>query len=84
MLTAPHVGSVVLLTLLLPYTSYSGDQSPFVTVMDKLGIPGAAGVMNLVVLTAALFPGTGDGPRGIISARAVRVDGECRSRRSDA
>jgi L-asparagine permease len=49
-----YVGSVVLLALLLPYTSYSGDQSPFVTVMDKLGIPGAAGVMNLVVLTAAL------------------------------
>ncbi|MFF1911545.1 amino acid permease [Streptomyces sp. NPDC058239] len=49
-----YVGSVVLLALLLPYTSYSADQSPFVTVMDKLGIPGAAGVMNLVVLTAAL------------------------------
>ncbi len=49
-----YVGSVVLLALILPYTAYSGDQSPFVTVFDKLGIPGAAGVMNLVVLTAAL------------------------------
>ncbi|WP_406001792.1 amino acid permease [Streptomyces sp. NBC_00829] len=49
-----YVGSVVLLALILPYTAYSGDQSPFVTVMDKLGVPGAAGVMNLVVLTAAL------------------------------
>ncbi|MEU9760480.1 amino acid permease [Streptomyces sp. NPDC047987] len=49
-----YVGSVVLLALLLPYTSYSAGQSPFVTVMDKLGVPGAAGVMNLVVLTAAL------------------------------
>ncbi|MEU5158135.1 amino acid permease [Streptomyces sp. NPDC020875] len=49
-----YVGSVVLLALLLPYTAYSADESPFVTVMDKLGIPGAAGVMNLVVLTAAL------------------------------
>ncbi|TQK43516.1 asparagine:proton symporter (AAT family) [Streptomyces sp. SLBN-118] len=49
-----YVGSVVLLALLLPYTAYSGDQSPFVTVMGKLGVPGAAGVMNLVVLTAAL------------------------------
>ncbi|MFF4171510.1 amino acid permease [Streptomyces sp. NPDC001744] len=49
-----YVGSVVLLALLLPYTAYSGDQSPFVTVFDKLGVPGAAGVMNLVVLTAAL------------------------------
>ncbi|MEV5973207.1 amino acid permease [Streptomyces sp. NPDC051921] len=49
-----YVGSVILLALILPYTAYSGDQSPFVTVFDKLGIPGAAGVMNLVVLTAAL------------------------------
>ncbi|MFF8954680.1 amino acid permease [Streptomyces sp. NPDC014894] len=49
-----YVGSVALLALLLPYTAYSADESPFVTVMDKLGVPGAAGVMNLVVLTAAL------------------------------
>ncbi|MGW7054846.1 amino acid permease [Streptomyces sp. NPDC054887] len=49
-----YVGSVVLLALLLPYTAYSGDESPFVTVMNKLGVPGAADVMNLVVLTAAL------------------------------
>ncbi|MFF4188340.1 amino acid permease [Streptomyces sp. NPDC001691] len=49
-----YVGSVVLLALLLPYTEYSENQSPFVTVLDKIGVPGAAGVMNLVVLTAAL------------------------------
>ncbi|MER8090249.1 amino acid permease [Streptomyces sp. NPDC094048] len=49
-----YVGSVILLSLLLPYTAYAAGQSPFVTVFDKLGIPGAAGVMNLVVLTAAL------------------------------
>jgi L-asparagine permease len=49
-----YVGSVVLLALLLPYTDYSGEESPFVTVFAKLGVPGAAGVMNLVVLTAAL------------------------------
>ncbi|MDT9686611.1 amino acid permease [Streptomyces sp. TRM76323] len=49
-----YVGSVVLLALLLPYTSYSADESPFVTVFDKLGVPGAGGVMNFVVLTAAL------------------------------
>ncbi|MEV8535074.1 amino acid permease [Streptomyces sp. NPDC051211] len=49
-----YVGSVVLLALLLPYTAYSSKQSPFVTVFEQLGIPGAAGIMNLVVLTAAL------------------------------
>jgi L-asparagine permease len=49
-----YVGSVVLLSLLLPSTAYSAGQSPFVTVFDRLGVPGAADVMNLVVLTAAL------------------------------
>ncbi|WP_406141107.1 amino acid permease [Streptomyces sp. NBC_01089] len=49
-----YVGSVVLLALLLPYTAYSDGESPFVTVLSKIGVPGAAGVMNLVVLTAAL------------------------------
>ncbi|MFE6911400.1 amino acid permease [Streptomyces erythrochromogenes] len=49
-----YVGSVLLLALLLPHTAYSADQSPFVTVFTRLGVPGAAAVMNLVVLTAAL------------------------------
>ncbi|MFD9223725.1 amino acid permease [Streptomyces sp. NPDC060064] len=49
-----YVGSVILLALLLPYTAYTGDESPFVTVLSKLGVPAAADVMNLVVLTAAL------------------------------
>ncbi|GAA2302787.1 amino acid permease [Streptomyces violaceusniger] len=49
-----YVGSVVLLSMLLPSGSYSGDQSPFVTVLSKIGVPAAGGVMNLVVLTAAM------------------------------
>ncbi|TVL91029.1 amino acid permease [Streptomyces sp. SAJ15] len=49
-----YVGSVILLALLLPYTAFTGDESPFVTVLGKIGVPYAAGVMNLVVLTAAL------------------------------
>ncbi|AZQ74869.1 amino acid permease [Streptomyces luteoverticillatus] len=49
-----YVGSVILLAFLLPYTAYHAGESPFVTVLSKVGIPGAAGVMNLVVLTAAL------------------------------
>ncbi|MGW1074455.1 amino acid permease [Streptomyces sp. NPDC002537] len=49
-----YVGSVVLLALLLPYNVFTGDESPFVTVLSKIGVPYAAGVMNLVVLTAAL------------------------------
>lgn len=49
-----YVGSVVLLSMLLPWNSYSAGESPFVTVLSRLGIPAAGGVMNLVVLTAAM------------------------------
>ncbi|MFJ9351656.1 amino acid permease [Streptomyces sp. NPDC101237] len=49
-----YVGSVVLLALLLPGSVYSADESPFVTVLSKVGISGAGDVMNLVVLTAAM------------------------------
>jgi L-asparagine permease len=49
-----YVGSVVLLVMLLPSSIYQAGVSPFVTVLSKLGVPGAAGVMDLVILTAAL------------------------------
>ena len=49
-----YVGSVLLLTLLLPYTAYSADESPFVTFFDSIGIQGIAPIMQLVVITAAL------------------------------
>jgi len=49
-----YVGSVVLLSMLLPSDSYQKGQSPFVTVLSNLGIPAAGDVMNLVVLTAAM------------------------------
>lgn len=48
-----YVGSLVLLALLLPYTDYSADESPFVTFFDKVGIEGGGTMMNLVVMTAA-------------------------------
>lgn len=49
-----YAGSVILFTLLLPWTAYSASESPFVTVMSSIGIPHAGDVMNLVVLTAAM------------------------------
>ncbi|WP_452124488.1 amino acid permease [Fodinicola feengrottensis] len=49
-----YVGSVLLLVMLLPSFVYQSGQSPFVTLLSKIGVPGAAAVMNLVVLTAAL------------------------------
>ncbi|WP_029897075.1 amino acid permease [Nocardia brasiliensis] len=49
-----YAGSVILFTLLLPWTAYSAGESPFVTVMSSIGVPHAGDVMNLVVLTAAM------------------------------
>ncbi|RCV54091.1 amino acid permease [Marinitenerispora sediminis] len=49
-----YVGSVLLLSMLLPWHAYSGSQSPFVTVLSNIGVPAAGGAMNLVVLTAAM------------------------------
>jgi L-asparagine permease len=49
-----YVGSVLLLALLLPYTAYKADESPFVTFFSKIGVNGADVIMNLVVLTAVL------------------------------
>jgi L-asparagine permease len=49
-----YVGSLILLALLLPYTTYHSGESPFVTFFSKIGVPAAGGIMNMVVLTAAL------------------------------
>lgn len=49
-----YVGSIVLLTMVLPWNSYHAGESPFVTVFSRLGVPGAGDIMNAVVLTAAL------------------------------
>ncbi|MFK0205751.1 amino acid permease [Agrobacterium sp. NPDC090283] len=49
-----YVGSVLLFSLLLPYTSYKAGESPFVTFFGSIGVEGADVIMNLVVLTAVL------------------------------
>lgn len=49
-----YVGSIALLALLMPWSAYSANESPFVTFMNSVGIPGAGGIMNFVVLAAAL------------------------------
>jgi len=49
-----YVGSLVLLSLLLPYTAYKAGESPFVTFFGSIGVQGMDSIMNLVVLTAAM------------------------------
>jgi L-asparagine transporter-like permease len=53
-LSAIYIVTIVLLTALTPWNQLGVVESPFVRVMLGLGIPGAAGVMNFVVLSAAL------------------------------
>ncbi|WP_066588953.1 amino acid permease [Corynebacterium provencense] len=49
-----YCGSVLVMSLLLPYTDYDKDTSPFVTVFSKVGISQMGDIMNLVVITAVL------------------------------
>ncbi|EHR61599.1 amino acid permease [Saccharomonospora cyanea] len=49
-----YIGSVLVLSMLLPTDHYSGDESPFVTALSSLGVPYLGGIMNLVVLSASL------------------------------
>nr|WP_240680343.1 amino acid permease [Alloscardovia theropitheci] len=49
-----YVGSVILMALVLPYSSYSSSQSPFVTFFSGINVPYAGDIIEVVVLTAAL------------------------------
>jgi L-asparagine transporter-like permease len=49
-----YVVAMALLMALTPWRDISPERSPFVRVFENIGIPGAASLMNLVVLTAAL------------------------------
>lgn len=48
------IGSVSIIVTLLPWNSADILVSPFVAVLDYIGIPAAAQIMNFVVLTAVL------------------------------
>jgi GABA permease len=48
------VGSIFLLATILPWNSTKLGGSPYVAAMERMGIPGAADIMNFVVLTAVL------------------------------
>ena len=48
-----YIGALAVIMALVPWDSLSPSVSPFVFVFDKLGVPGAAGIITLVVITAA-------------------------------
>jgi len=49
-----YIFAIALVVTIVPWTQAGMGESPFVTVFRGVGIPYAAGVMNFVVLTAAL------------------------------
>jgi len=49
-----YVGGMAVLVGVMPWSQAGISESPFVRVFQTVGIPAAAGVMNFVVLTAAL------------------------------
>jgi len=49
-----YIVTVTLLVALTPWNQLGIGESPFVSVLRRLAIPGAAGTMNAVVLVAAL------------------------------
>jgi L-asparagine transporter-like permease len=53
-LSAIYITTTVMLLALTPWTELGAAESPFVSVLARIGIPGAAGLMNFVVLSAAL------------------------------
>jgi amino acid transporter, AAT family len=49
-----YVGALFVIMSIYPWQEIGTKGSPFVLTFDKIGIPGAAGIINFVVLTAAL------------------------------
>jgi len=48
------IGTIIILSALLPMSDASVLESPFVAVMERVGVPYAADIMNFVILTAIL------------------------------
>ncbi|MFS0655132.1 amino acid permease [Bacillus sp. 179-C3.3 HS] len=46
--------SIAILSALLPWQTAGAIDSPFVVVLDKVGIPYAADIMNFIIITAVL------------------------------
>ena len=49
-----YVGALFVIMAIFPWNQLGGEGSPFVMVFERLGIKTAAGIINFVVITAAL------------------------------
>lgn len=48
-----YVGALIVILSLVPWNQLSPTVSPFILVFSKIGVPGAADIMNAIVITAA-------------------------------
>jgi len=49
-----YVGALMVMLIIYPWNKVGLEGSPFVQIFSKMGIPAAATILNIVVLTAAL------------------------------
>ncbi|GAA2090744.1 amino acid permease [Streptomyces albiaxialis] len=49
-----YIGSLIVILSVVSWTVFDAGTSPFVAAFQKIGIPAGAGIVNFVVLTAAL------------------------------
>ncbi|MEU4131062.1 amino acid permease [Streptomyces wuyuanensis] len=49
-----YVGSMLVIVTVLPWTAMEPGRSPYVAVLDAIGVPGAGQIMNIVVFVALL------------------------------
>lgn len=49
-----YVGAIAVMLAIVPWNRLGRGASPFVLIFERLGIPGAAALLNVVVLTAAV------------------------------
>ena len=49
-----YVLSIALILCIVPWTEFKSGDSTFALALERIGIPGAAAIMNIIVLTAVL------------------------------
>lgn len=52
-----YLGTIIVLGAIIPFTQAGVSESPFTMVFEKVGVAGAASLMNAVILTSVLSAG---------------------------
>ncbi|MET9589714.1 amino acid permease [Streptomyces sp. NPDC006516] len=86
-----YVGSMLVIVTVLPWTAQQAGLSPYVKVLDSIGVPSAGQIMNIVVFVALLsalnanlygssrmvfsLAERGEAPRGLLKVSRGRAGG---------